>query len=346
MVAQIGGNAGADTGDVIGSRADMGMDMLDIALSRMSGETVAPPPPPPSRFTSPISTRETGAVIPGAGLKTNVDVMNNFNDALNRAGPAEPVAKLSINIGANNAQSNERSGAAKMAGAEKQMQSLQGLKDNVLRSGAGADGGASGQRSTLFGGPIKDIFIGGGLGLIFPGAGALYAGVSAARAMMPSGMRALEGLGTYSQAAQSAPSQFIKTASRGGSKASRAMESVYGGGETAAPSPSQPSPSQAVWSKLQNGPGFGKAVPGINDVAERSETASMQLNGITGIKLDKMIAGSNAMCQIRSHEKDAKMVQDIHAAREEIGLGPKVEQNNNIILAPQNHPLAAGPAIV
>jgi hypothetical protein len=341
MVAETQGNAAAiDAGEM-----DRGIDLIDMALSRLSSvdTNIAPAAPRSPVLLNSLAPDAAGPKqdYNGVGAK----MMQDFKSALKDTKVMDATEKLKVGQGALNAQSNQREGVNKVDDAKTRIGALHAQKERILHK-ADAAAPTGGPGGGLMGGALKDIAVTGVLSAVMPGAGALYAAASAAKTMMgsPSGLRSLEGLGTYSQAAQAAPTLFASSAptSRGSRKNAALYDTGYGRSEPQ--SPAAPAPgSQAVWSKLQQGPGFGAAPrPGHADyLAERTDDTAARLEGITRLKLDRMIDQSETVRLLKGQKADGDLVNNIHKAREALGLGASVQQNTNIVLAPRNDPMIA-----
>lgn len=273
------------------------------------------------------------------------DAMRKFEAALKSDAQAQkPTEKLNNQLGANNTHANRQEGQQKAAAANDGRAHLQSLAADTARKlqALPAESAAPAmpqQGGGMIGGLARDTLIGGGLNIVMPGLGVAYAAATVARALGPNINP--EGLGTFSSATQNAPSSFRSSADLGGGrKGARGGESGYSRGSEPAPqnqapaTPATPQPqvanSRALWDKMGQGPGFG------SDVAERADLTGATLQGFSEIRLKDMTEKSVAMRNINGMREDAKLVQDIHAAREDKGI-PNTPQNMNIAMA-QNLP--------
>lgn len=351
----------AGTHSATGNTADLQVDLRagEGFIAGLAGQQqqvrfttamVVDPDMNPSPMTTFFNRTADAGAGPQQAAQQQPDAMRKFEAALKSDAQAQkPTEKLNNQMGANNTQANRQEGQQKAVAANDGRANLQALAADTARKlqampaesaapAASPQGGGMG--NGIMGGLARDTLIGGGLNIVMPGLGVAYAAATVARALGPNVNP--EGLGTFSSATQSAPSSFRSSADLGGRKGARAVESGYSrSSEPAAAqgsSPATPAPqpqvanSRALWDKLSQGPGFG---PG-SDVAERADLAGANLQGVSAIRLKDMTERSVAMRNLNGMREDAKLVQDIHAAREDKGI-PNTPQNMNIAMA-QNLP--------
>lgn len=293
-----------------GKNAGDGMDAID-KLSKFLGQSAQ------EDLTQNVVQHQTAPVTaqpdtkpPGTKPDAQPDLQTHLNrqlDAtLNTTGPVwAATEKLNASNFADNAQSNRIEGQNKINDATGKMETLRETAKDLVHKGAqpnqdrssGAVGGVAGLAGATL---TEGIFAGLGM----PGAGLAVTATAAVVKTVVTPNINIEGQGTYSSQ---------KTAYEPASKGrGRMTETKYSAPEQ------QPSsaPQQQIANKLNNGPGFGR----YDLLGDRSTLASQNLNGITEINFDKMLAKSPAMQQYKDQMADGMVVEKIHLSMQKNGL--------------------------